>query len=275
MSQHDFDQLMNDYYREQSDDHAPDRLAQRVQSVPDTEPDPSITPQGWRQRLGRWQGHDDGDMRSAGVRGTSRPTKDGRNRLMITAAGTAVAIAVLALGVAFVDDATIEPDGVPGAEAEAPVVVPDDWAFFTGEMRYDGQTPGGAGPSAEWEENGLTVWYEPAGYAGQTFTTTDARLTGKRSELESVSFENGVDDSQIWTERSRIENEDGAWTCVLTQTDVADGSTASPQSGWCEGSDAYDGYRAFMTLGEGSGPGSRLSVSGFVSNGDGPIPAND
>ena len=276
MSQHEFDELMNDYYRDEGSEHAPDRLARRVQSVPDTEPDFTITPQSWRQRMGRWLGRDDGAMRSVDVRGRSRPTKDGRNRLMITAAGTAIAIAALALSVAFVDDTATTPVTAPGAEA--PVVVPDDWAFFTGEMVYDGNWPTREEQPTRYKtEDGLVVSYDPFGYEGQTFTTTDPRLTGKRSELESAWFENGVDGAQIWTELSRIENEDGAWTCTLAQTDAADGSTASPQSGWCEGSEAYEGYRAFMALdpvGE-VGAFSKFTVTGFVSNADGPMISAD
>ena len=269
MSQQDFDRSMNDYYRDQDHDHAPARLAERVESIPDTEPDPSHTPRGWRQHLGLWLGRDDGEMRNAGVRGTSRPTKNGRNRLMITAAGTLIAVAALALGVSFADDAALAPDDAPGAATG--VVTPDDWAFFSGEMRYDGQLPSGSG-SREYTENGLTVFVGPLGYAGQTFTTTDDRLTGKRSELATTILnDDDTAGSGIWMERSIIENEDGAWTCVLTNISnlEAGGLDETAQSGWCDGSGAYDGYRAYLAIG--AEEGGRLSVSGFVSNADGPL----
>jgi hypothetical protein len=275
MAQQDFDRQMNDYYRNLDHDHAPDRLVERIESIPDTEPAPSYTPQRWRQRVGRWLGRDDGDMRSADVRGRSRPTKNGRNRLMITTATAAVAVAALALGVAYVDDAAITPESAPGAGAG--VAVPDDWAFFTGELRYDGSWPAGV-ETAPYFENGLLVDWGSVGFGGQTFTTTDTRLTGTRSELEYALLSESVGGPTLWTERSRIENEEGAWTCVLTAVSVpaTEGSADLPQSGWCDGSDAYEGYRAFMTIEGGGEAMDSVHVTGFVSDADVPvIPAAD
>lgn len=52
---------------------------------------------------------------------------------------------------------------------------------------------------------------------------------------------------------------------------VSEGSADPPRSGWCDGSGAYEGYRAFMTIETGGGPYSALNVTGFVSNAQGHI----
>ena len=271
MSQHDFDRLMHDYYRDQDDDLAPDGLAERIESIPATEPDPSITPHSWRQRLGRWLGRDDSDTRYAGVHGRSRPTNDGRNRLMITTAGTLTAVVALALGVAFVTDVAPTQENAPGAQTEGMVVVPDDWAFFSGELILDGVVPASGTGSRESTENGLTAFSSAIGYADQSFITSDDRLTGKRAELATTILnDDDAAGTELWLHRFTIENENGSWLCAVASvsaTEPAEDEVTS-MSGWCDGSDAYEGYQAYLTL---ENPvratgGSRLGVNGFVSN---------
>lgn len=273
MPQPDLDQLMHDYYRSE-DDRVPARLAVRVDAIPETESVPSITPQGWRQRLGRWLVRDAGDMASAGIRGRSRPTDDGRHRLMITATGTLAAVAVLMLGVAVVNDDSQAPANVTGTETA--IAVPADWAFFSGELRYDGKLPASGTGSRERTENGLTAFSSTIGYTDQSFTTTDDRLTGKHSELATTLLSDDDDGSVIWMRRSLIENENGAWTCLLSKVShpAMEAPDGAPLSGWCDGSGAYDGQRAYLAMaipGFGGVGGERFDVSGFVSSAEGPL----
>lgn len=205
-------------------------------------------------------------------RGTGRP------KTMFNATKVAAAAAILTLGVGLaISRVGLDPEPqsvAPGAEAT--FVVPSGGAFFTGQMRYDGRPPTDAGQTQEFEEGGLAVSYVPLGFVGQTFTTSDPRLTGTRSELDTSFISDGA--VEIWTERSVIENADGAWTCVLTSVASLESEQLPPVplGGWCDGAGAYEGLHADMSIQTGGESGSSLPVMGFVSEAEGPlIPASE
>ena len=194
---------------------------------------------------------------------------------MLSATRVIAAAAVLTVGSGLVLSGLVRGpgDGMTPPGAQAQVDVPDDWAFFTGTLRYDGRSlphppyP----PDEEFAENGLIVSLN-SGWQGQTFETTDPRMTGRRLERDS-GFDDLAGGASIWKTLDTIENEGGTWSCSLIGLSNGPGDV---QGGWCEGAGAYDGLRAYLVINaiEDSGPMATVPVMGFISNGDGP-PAPD
>jgi hypothetical protein len=206
----------------------------------------------------------------------------GRFTTMFTPSRIAVAVSIITLGtgLALIRAAGPAPDPGPAAPvAEASFSVPEDAAFFSGSLTYDEPPPGGSGWTKD-SDTGLEVsWYDK-GQPFQTLTVSDPRLTGSRVDLDFVTVTG--DSGRLWAQRSRIENTDGSWACVMTRLDIdAPPADVTPLSGWCDGTGAYDGYSALLAIAIGSeepmsigGPTpaeQRFPVSGFVFKGDPPL----
>lgn len=251
MAQRDFDRLMHEYYRDQANEHAPDRLAERIESIPDNETELSITPRGWRQRLGRWLGRDDGDMRNADSRGTSRPTKDGRNRLMITV-GAATAVLALALGATLVmpqgpvDQAPAMADQTPSPGAG----LPDD-AMRAGPVTVtscdtqvvsEGTSLEGIDHTVGWTE--LSTWES----SGSLYGEDEPRLAGEVTRVRNWSYGTFDDlrDAELEQNAFRVVNDGGAWEGTSTMFVRSREPGRSTELLVLEGQDGYDGLTAVL-----------------------------
>jgi hypothetical protein len=73
-----------------------------------------------------------------------------------------------------------------------------------------------------------------------------------------------------------IANDDGNWTCPMTfihyLTDENTAGEIEQWAGWCEGSGAYEGLRAYLAMRqpEDISSSGRQDVYGFITSGDGP-----
>jgi hypothetical protein len=164
---------------------------------------------------------------------------------------------------------------VSGATAQSPgpssaPIVGEGDGWFSGTLTFDGeQLP--AAPQSH-QENGVWV-IVGSGFSGQTMQSDDPRMTGKRTVYRS-DFTDSLSDSTAGFTRllAMVETVDGTWTCDLYEVWVAD--SGDTQSGWCEGTGALEGLRAYVVFDLGrADPGGKLPVMGFITSRDGlPMP---
>ena len=159
----------------------------------------------------------------------------------------------------------------PGASP--PPMVGDDWAFFSGQMEFDGT---GSAFTESFIENGMAVDLGMTG-SGHHLVTDDPRMNGTRSDITNL-FSNQRQNSSgnIGTSLFTIENDGGSWTCPMTfihiATDKNDAGEIEQWAGWCEGSGGYEGMKAYLALRqpEDAASSSRQDIYGFITSGDGP-----
>lgn len=158
----------------------------------------------------------------------------------------------------------------PGA---SPLVIGDDWAFFSGEMKFDGV---GRDFTESFVQDGLAVDLGMTG-SGHHLVTDDPRMSGTRSDITNL-FSNERENSSgnIGTSLFTIENEGGTWTCPMTfihiATDKNEAGEIEQWAGWCEGSGGYEGMKAYLALRqpEDAASSGRQDIYGFITSGDGP-----
>ena len=191
--------------------------------------------------------------------------------MLITTSAVALA-AVALLGATLGLPALVADPDEAAIQAPAAAGVGDDWAFFSGTLRFDGTNDGYAEVQAI---NGLTVQTGEA-WVDQTLTASDPRMTGTRAEVDNtyqnLSGENGGSSGAIWASMVTIEADGGRWSCQLDGLSVG---SSSSESGWCEGLDGFAGLRAFVAFDIGDASGNdQIDVSGYITDGDGPpVPA--
>jgi hypothetical protein len=105
----------------------------------------------------------------------------------------------------------------------------------------------------------------------------DPRMNGTRTDIINL-FSEGPDGSKanIGSALVAIVNDEGTWTCPMTfihhLTDKSAAGEIEQWAGWCEGSGAYEGLRAYLAMGqpEDISSSGRQDVYGFITSGDGP-----
>ena len=267
MPNRDFDDQMQDWYRDETRDGASHRLAERVTSIPDTEPEPITATRRWRLRLGRWFGAGPDPTRGGSDQHSPPPREDRRNRLVITTAATltvALAVGAGALLVAQpeVDD-TRPADQTFQADftSDAPPAIDD---FMSGLPVWIDQCDARDVSNADRWENDVDV-PDPDGHdrgvgpggldimRGQAWVADweaqapglgvgDPRLTGLYSETISVNQGAG---GLLAVATGRLENDDGAWEgSYVMFSDYREPSQVTIQ---LEGEGAYDGLTALIS----------------------------
>jgi hypothetical protein len=167
--------------------------------------------------------------------------------------------------------------GPPQAGAPSPSptsMVGDDWAFFTGTVDFDGQTSTGA--SEAHEDNGASVAVG-LGFRGHTMVTDDPRMNGIRSDTITLISDRADDSTaNVGSALVTIANDEGTWTCPMTFIHYVTDNNAAGEieqwAGWCEGTRAYDGLKAYLAMRqpEDLASSGRQDVYGFITSGDGP-----
>jgi hypothetical protein len=153
-------------------------------------------------------------------------------------------------------------------------MVGNDWTFFSGTMDFDGATD--SGPIRSFLENGMAVDLG-MGFGGQTMITDDPRMSGTRTGIINL-FSDRPDDStaNIGSALVTIANGEGTWTCPMTfihhLTDKNAAGEIEQWAGWCEGTGAYEGLKAYLAMRqpEDLASSGRQDVYGFITSGDGP-----
>jgi hypothetical protein len=221
---------------------------------------------------------------SSAGRGPSLPRPNGRVRDLIQTERTSsmthtlkLAAAVAALAAVGWAVVGVGPQprsnqaDTPGASPS--LVVGDDWAFFAGQMEFDGT---GRGFTESYIDNGMAVDLGMTG-SGHHLVTDDPRINGTRSDITNL-FSNQRENSSgnIGTSLFTIENDGGSWTCPMTfirlSTDKNDAGEIEQWAGWCEGAGGYEGMKAYLALRqpEDAASSSRQDIYGFITSGDGP-----
>jgi|EndMetStandDraft_8_1072994.scaffolds.fasta_scaffold345946_1 hypothetical protein len=145
-------------------------------------------------------------------------------------------------------------------------LVGDDWAFFSGTVEQSADYSE-TWATSEYEDNGVLVGM---GFAsqGDVLVTDDPRMNGTRTRttnLFSDADDNGY--GNLGSSLVTIANDEGSWTCPMTFIHYPTGKSAHGEiedwAGWCEGSGAYAGLKAYLVF-------NLDSVGGFISSGDGP-----
>ena len=142
-------------------------------------------------------------------------------------------------------------------------LVGEDWAFFSGEVVGEASN---TDPEPGYDDHGILV---TMGYGsqGDALVTDDLRMNGTRTRTTNVFSQDnhGNFGSSLMT----ITNDEGAWSCPMTfihQPTYRNAEYEIEQwAGWCDGSGAYEGLKAYMAW---AFPGE--GVYGFISSGDGP-----
>jgi DNA-directed RNA polymerase specialized sigma24 family protein len=103
---------------------------------------------------------------------------------------------------------------------------------------------------------------------GDVLVTDDPRMNGTRTRttnLFSDADDNGY--GNLGSSLVTIANDEGSWMCPMTFIHYPTGKSAHGEiedwAGWCEGSGAYAGLKAYLVF-------NLDSVGGFISSGDGP-----
>lgn len=187
---------------------------------------------------------------------------------MLTVATLTGVIAALALGAGLVVPGLVAEDEVAPAGADTGLVA-SDWAFFEGSFEGD---PERISPTEYLlDQQGLQVSLGGS-YSGVSLQASDPRMDGTWTPVIN-EFTDPYTGDGIWSNTVTIENGDGAWTCLMTG--VRNGRQwQSSDSGWCDGSGAHAGLRAFIAWVERPDDIEGPDVVGYVSSGDGPPPVD-
>jgi hypothetical protein len=142
-------------------------------------------------------------------------------------------------------------------------LVGEDWAFFSGTVTGEASS---TDPDPGYEDNGILVTLGH-GSQGDFLMTDDPRMNGTRTRTTNLFSQDGH--GNLGRSLMTITNDEGAWTCPMTF--IHQPTSRNPENeieqwaGWCEGSGAYTGLKAYVAW---AYPGH--GVYGFISSGDGP-----
>lgn len=145
------------------------------------------------------------------------------------------------------------------------------WAFVSGTVDFSEATEDAEGLGYDeghmWVTTGL-------GSAGAVLVTDDPRMNGTRTISLNLISES-ADDSRanLGSALVSIANDEGAWTCPMTfihfVTDRNADGEIEQWAGWCEGSAAYEGLKAYLAFRQADG-GRGQDVYGLIIAGDQP-----
>jgi hypothetical protein len=120
--------------------------------------------------------------------------------------------------------------------------------------------------TSEYEDNGISVGM---GYVsqGDIQVTSDPRMNGTRTRTTNLFSQDNR--GNLGSSLVTITNDQGAWTCPMTflhqPTHKVPEGEIEQWAGWCEGSGAYVGLKAYLAW---AYPAD--GIYGFISAGDGP-----
>ena len=192
-----------------------------------------------------------------------------RSHIMSITAGVAT-IAIVALGATYAFVGLPDESTTQQPAAIGPDIVGDDWSFFSGTIKFDGTPSPPIDLSNTTTQSGLII-KDGVGWAGQTLTTTDPRMTGTRNSLDTI-FTNLAGgtvslNGSIWVSATTIDAEMGSWSCRLEGVEVQEQSS---EAGWCTGEGGLEGLRAYIAITGAEGAYDTVPVLGYITNGDGP-----
>jgi hypothetical protein len=142
-------------------------------------------------------------------------------------------------------------------------LVGDGWAFFSGVVEGEASS---TDPAPGYDDHGMWVTLGH-GSQGDIQVTTDPRMNGTRTRITNLFSQDNR--GNLGSSMVTITNDGGAWTCPMTfihqPTHKVPEGEIEQWAGWCEGTGAYAGLKAYLAW---AYPGDGLY--GFISAGDGP-----
>jgi hypothetical protein len=251
MPDQDLDRLMRDYYADE-EDRAPDRLAARIRTIPDVEPEPAPAVRRWLRRVAWWR-----DDRPT-------PSKNGRHRTVKTAAVLATAILVIAIGaLALTERFSTEPAPVRPAEERSGPLVDSDLTTGFMEARsatlvacttnqglepQDSRREVDAGEDVT-SSGRVSVWTLSS--SGSIHGEDEPRLEGAMIRVQNQGWSQDGNGRELAVQRNafRIGNRDGSWEGTSTRFS---GNRAVPEMApevvTLTGAGAYAGMTAILQL---------------------------
>jgi mannose-6-phosphate isomerase-like protein (cupin superfamily) len=276
MPDHDLDKLMRDHYRDEHEDRAPERLADRIHAIPDTEPDPAPALRGWLRRLGWWPSD-----------GRSAAGDDRRHRTTIAAAAMAVAALAIIVGGFAVTD-WFSDETPPDQAADEAVLAedrPPDEGFLEARSVTMTACSTGQGILPEqtaWREvdagedtrtrGGVSVWSLSS--EGSIYGEDDARLAGTMTQVRNRGLTHDGNGRELVVHQNaiRVVNDGGSWEGVSTSFS---GNRAvegmAPEVVTLTGAGGYAGLTAILQLPASDDRAECFDIYGVVVE-DGMVP---